>query len=266
MGTMVAKSLITSGVGTALVVAVGPNTVAGIITEATLREPEPTLLQCKLEKIATKIGNVGIGCAVLTFFSLVVRVTLEMVELIECGCQNIMHCQRDEKCVPLTFALTLKNRLWIDVLNTVIIAISVIVCAIPEGLPLAVTISLSYSSRKMYELNNLVRKLASSETMGGATHICSDKTGTLTMNKMTVMGLSTMQKMYLARELPENSTLVGHVNETIGKTTVENTTETVWALLQGGILYNSPGCRIEANDGSEEKIKDPWVLKGNVTE
>ena len=153
--------------------------------------------------MATKIGNVGIGCAVLTFFSLVVRVTLEMVEIIECGCQNILQCEKDEKCVPLTFALTLKNRLWIDVLNTVIIAISVIVCAIPEGLPLAVTISLSYSSRKMWQLNNLVRKLASSETMGGATHICSDKTGTLTMNEMTVMGVSTMQKMYLARELPE---------------------------------------------------------------
>jgi magnesium-transporting ATPase (P-type) len=48
--------------------------------------------------------------------------------------------------VPLTFEFSLKNRLWLDVLNTVIIAISVIVCAIPEGLPLAVTISLSYSS------------------------------------------------------------------------------------------------------------------------
>jgi len=76
--------------------------------------------------------------------------------------------------------MTLENRLWIDVLNTVIIAISVVVCAIPEGLPLAVTISLSFSSSKMRKLQNIVRKLASSETMGGATVICTDKTGTLT--------------------------------------------------------------------------------------
>jgi P-type E1-E2 ATPase len=72
-------------------------------------------------------------------------------------------------------------------MNTFIIAVTVIVVAIPEGLPLAVTIALSFSSAKMRKLNNLVRKLASAETMGGATHICSDKTGTLTVNKMTVM-------------------------------------------------------------------------------
>ena len=51
-----------------------------------MTENEPTVLQKKLETMAEKIGNVGIGCAVLTFFSLVVRVTLEMVEIIECGC------------------------------------------------------------------------------------------------------------------------------------------------------------------------------------
>jgi len=83
----------------------------------------------------------------------------------------------------------MQNRLWTEILNTFIIAVTVIVVAIPEGLPLAVTIALSFSSAKMRELNNLVRTLASAETMGGATHICSDKTGTLTQNKMTVMGL-----------------------------------------------------------------------------
>lgn len=72
-------------------------------------------------------------------------------------------------------------------LNSIIIAISVVVCAIPEGLPLAVTISLSFSSKQMEKLNNLVRNMNSSETMGSATYICSDKTGTLTQNKMTVM-------------------------------------------------------------------------------
>lgn len=96
--------------------------------------------------MATKIGNVGIACACLTFFSLLVRCALEMMEVIPCGCQNISTCVEDPDCKPLTFALNLENRLWLDILNTIIVAISVIVCAIPEGLPLAVTISLSYSS------------------------------------------------------------------------------------------------------------------------
>lgn len=85
-----------------------------------------------------------------------------------------------------------ENRFYMEILQAIIISITVIVVAIPEGLPLAVTISLSFSSAAMKKLNNLVRKLASSETMGGATHICSDKTGTLTLNKMTTMSLMTL--------------------------------------------------------------------------
>ena len=70
-----------------------------------------------------------------------------------------------------------------------IIAVSIVVIAVPEGLPLAVTISLAYSVGKMKEENNLVRFLAACETMGGANNICTDKTGTLTMNQMTVTKL-----------------------------------------------------------------------------
>lgn len=73
-----------------------------------------------------------------------------------------------------------------ELCDGLIIAITVVVVAVPEGLPLAVTISLAYSVGKMYEEQNLVRKLQSSETMGNANEICTDKTGTLTQNKMTV--------------------------------------------------------------------------------
>ena len=73
-----------------------------------------------------------------------------------------------------------------DVCNGLVIAITVIVVAVPEGLPLAVTISLAFSVAQMQKENNLVRKLQSSETMGNANEICTDKTGTLTQNKMTV--------------------------------------------------------------------------------
>lgn len=82
-------------------------------------------------------------------------------------------------CEELDFG-SIKNRVYTELLKTVITAITVIVVAIPEGLPLAVTIALSFASAKMQNENNLVRKLASAETMGQVTHICSDKTGTLT--------------------------------------------------------------------------------------
>lgn len=72
-----------------------------------------------------------------------------------------------------------------------IIAVTVVVVAVPEGLPLAVTISLAFSVSKMKQENNLVRKLEASETMGGADQICTDKTGTLTQNKMSVQKLMT---------------------------------------------------------------------------
>ncbi|KAF4323162.1 hypothetical protein BBO99_00003440 [Phytophthora kernoviae] len=76
-----------------------------------------------------------------------------------------------------------------DYLGFFIIAITVLVVAIPEGLPLAVTIALAYSVKKMLVDNNLVRHLDACETMGSATTVCSDKTGTLTTNRMTVMQL-----------------------------------------------------------------------------
>lgn len=84
------------------------------------------------------------------------------------------------------------NREWdtgkdlIKLLNFLIIGITVVVVAIPEGLPLSVTLSLAFSVRKMLDDKNLVRKMEACETMGGANNICSDKTGTLTMNKMTL--------------------------------------------------------------------------------
>ncbi len=69
-----------------------------------------------------------------------------------------------------------------------IFAVTIVVVAVPEGLPLAVTISLAYSMKKMMKHNNFVRVLAACETMGGATAICSDKTGTLTENRYGFLG------------------------------------------------------------------------------
>eukprot|EP00826_Nyctotherus_ovalis_P064476 TRINITY_DN9459_c0_g1_i7.p1 TRINITY_DN9459_c0_g1~~TRINITY_DN9459_c0_g1_i7.p1 ORF type:complete len:633 (+),score=209.22 TRINITY_DN9459_c0_g1_i7:168-2066(+) len=77
------------------------------------------------------------------------------------------------------------------------LGITIIVVSVPEGLPLAVTLALAYSVGKMKDEHNLVRQLESCETMGGANNICSDKTGTLTKNEMTVTGIYSEDKMFV---------------------------------------------------------------------
>eukprot|EP00826_Nyctotherus_ovalis_P026723 TRINITY_DN2084_c0_g1_i8.p1 TRINITY_DN2084_c0_g1~~TRINITY_DN2084_c0_g1_i8.p1 ORF type:complete len:632 (-),score=147.38 TRINITY_DN2084_c0_g1_i8:394-2289(-) len=80
--------------------------------------------------------------------------------------------------------------------DIITIGITIIVVSVPEGLPLAVTLALAYSVGKMKDEHNLVRQLDSCETIGGANNICSDKTGTLTKNEMTVTGIYTEDRMY----------------------------------------------------------------------
>jgi Ca2+-transporting ATPase len=197
---------------------------------------------------------------------MLIRCILELGNVIPCGCGNLLTCETDPLCVPLSFELNLDNRLWNEILNTFIIAITVIVVAIPEGLPLAVTISLSFSSAKMRKMNNLVRKLASSETMGGVTHICSDKTGTLTLNKMTAMACMTLEKAHQMGNIASSKLAkdVMNISEQIsvnGKTT----SCSAWSLLVEGVLWNS-SARLERNDGKDKDIVDEFVAKGNVTE
>ena len=104
---------------------------------------------------------------------------------------------------------------WDDVLASFIIAITIVVVAVPEGLPLAVTISLAYSMKKMVADNIFVRVLSACETMGNATQICSDKTGTLTKNLMSVTHL------YLASKKWKNLPSAHELNAEVLKITTE---------------------------------------------
>ena len=128
-----------------------------------------------------------------------------------------------------------------ELCNGLIIAITVVVVAVPEGLPLAVTISLAYSVGKMYKENNLVRKLQSSETMGNANEICTDKTGTLTQNKMTV------QSAFL-----EGQVMDGESNEAIRQLVSSDD-------IQKAVIFNSTAFIETEDDGSN-------TYQGNVTE
>jgi len=94
------------------------------------------------------------------------------------------------------------NKYWNRFVRYLITGITVLVVAVPEGLPLAVTISLAYAVKKMMIDNNLVRHLDACETMGNATAICSDKTGTLTTNRMTVVQVYVGEKLWKNIENP----------------------------------------------------------------
>ncbi|XP_034836743.1 plasma membrane calcium-transporting ATPase 2 [Maniola hyperantus] len=132
----------------------------------TSHKKEKSVLQAKLTKLAIQIGYAGSTIAVLTVIILVVQ-----------------FCVRTFVLEPNVWKATYINNL----VKHLIIGVTVLVVAVPEGLPLAVTLSLAYSVKKMMKDNNLVRHLDACETMGNATAICSDKTGTLTTNRMTVV-------------------------------------------------------------------------------
>ncbi|ODN01902.1 Plasma membrane calcium-transporting ATPase 3 [Orchesella cincta] len=143
--------------------------------EETTNIGEKSVLQAKLSKLAVQIGYGGTIAATSCLLVLLTRFFITTY-----GIQNeTFHIAHIGRCV--TYFIT---------------AITILVVAVPEGLPLAVTISLAYSVKKMMKDNNLVRHLDACETMGNATTICSDKTGTLTTNRMTVVRSYIRGRMY----------------------------------------------------------------------
>ncbi|KRT78573.1 hydrolase [Oryctes borbonicus] len=153
---------------------------------------EKSVLQAKLTKLAIQIGYAGSTIAVLTVVILVIQFCVQTFVI-------------EQKKWESSFASVLVRHL--------IIGVTVLVVAVPEGLPLAVTLSLAYSVKKMMKDNNLVRHLDACETMGNATAICSDKTGTLTTNRMTVVQSYICEQ--LCKTMPKFSDVPTHVGNLI---------------------------------------------------
>ena len=158
---------VVEGHGVMQVTAVGDATEFGKVAEqATVESNEETPLNLQLQRLSKLIGRVGISLAIVTFAALIVK-------------------------GMLTGDLLTADWLTVatEVLQYFMVAVTLIVVAVPEGLPMSVTLSLAVNMRRMLRTNNLVRKMHASETMGAITVICTDKTGTLTQNRMHVQEL-----------------------------------------------------------------------------
>lgn len=180
-------STIVYGRGTVVVCDIGMNTEMGKIASAlTLAKEESTPLQKKLSGLSR----------VLTWIVLAVCVVMFVVGILERG------------------AFTLEG-----VLDTFMIAVSLAVAAIPEGLAAVVTIVLSMGVTKMSKRNAVIRKMTAVETLGCAQVICSDKTGTLTQNKMTVVDAYTADPALLAKAVSMCSDAEMEQEQAIGEPT-----------------------------------------------
>ncbi|XP_027135195.1 plasma membrane calcium-transporting ATPase 2 isoform X6 [Larimichthys crocea] len=140
------------------------------VKKVNVTKKEKSVLQGKLTRLAVQIGKAGLIMSALTVIILILYFVIDTFA--------VQGRSWVKECTPIYIQYFVKF---------FIIGVTVLVVAVPEGLPLAVTISLAYSVKKMMKDNNLVRHLDACETMGNATAICSDKTGTLTMNRMTVV-------------------------------------------------------------------------------
>ncbi|XP_045407426.1 plasma membrane calcium-transporting ATPase 2 isoform X3 [Lemur catta] len=156
--------------------------------KANMHKKEKSVLQGKLTKLAVQIGKAGLVMSAVTVIILVLYFTVDTFV--------VNKKPWLPECTPVYVQYFVKF---------FIIGVTVLVVAVPEGLPLAVTISLAYSVKKMMKDNNLVRHLDACETMGNATAICSDKTGTLTTNRMTVVQAYVGDVHY--KEIPDPSSI-----------------------------------------------------------
>ncbi|KAI9345142.1 PMCA-type calcium-translocating P-type ATPase, partial [Zopfochytrium polystomum] len=166
-------SKLLEGVGKYVVTAVGERSFFGKTMMALRTEAEDTPLQVKLDGLAERIAKFGVSVAIVMFGTLLLKYIITVLKGSGFG--------------EATPAQESGSEVAQRLVSILISSITIVVVAVPEGLPLAVTLALAYATTRMLKDNNLVRVLSACETMGNATTICSDKTGTLTQNKMTVV-------------------------------------------------------------------------------
>lgn len=210
------------GSGKMMVTTVGMRTEWGKLME-TLSEggEDETPLQVKLNGVATLIGKIGLTFAVLTFLVMTGRFLWEKA------------AQHQFTSWSSSDALKL--------LDFFAIAVTIIVVAVPEGLPLAVTLSLAFAMKKLMNERALVRHLSACETMGSASCICTDKTGTLTTNHMIV------SRAWVCEKFMENKGL-----ESVDKLKSEISGDVLGLLLQS--IFQNTSCEVTKDKDGQNSI------------
>ncbi|GAB2218814.1 hypothetical protein Droror1_Dr00002047 [Drosera rotundifolia] len=225
------------GYGTMLVTAVGMNTVWGEMMSSVSRDlDEETPLQGRLTKLTSYIGKVGLLVAALVLMVLLIRYFTG-------------HINDESGTMKFIRGKTSSDQVINAVVNIVSAAVTIIVVAIPEGLPLAVTLTLAYSMKRMMADNAMVRKLSACETMGSATTICTDKTGTLTLNQMKVTEFWLGKDTVVGQTLPLD--VAANVRELFQEGAGLNTT--------GSVCRLSPALEPEISGSPTEKAILSWA-------
>ncbi|KAL8217334.1 hypothetical protein R6Q57_020707 [Mikania cordata] len=231
---------VADGIGTMLVTSVGINTEWGLLMASIFEDTgEETPLQVRLNGVATFIGIVGVSVALLVLAVLLSRFFTG-------------NSKKPDGTVQFVRGKTSASEAINDVIKIFTAAVTIVVVAVPEGLPLAVTLTLAYSMKKMMADKALVRRLSASETMGSATTICSDKTGTLTLNQMTVVEAYVGKKKTDPYEddLQCHTSVAFLLNEGIA----QNTTGSVFSSSKEGAC-------MEVSGSPTEKAVLQWGVK-----
>ncbi|CAH9090555.1 unnamed protein product [Cuscuta epithymum] len=236
---LMAGCKVADGEGKMLVTGVGINTEWGLLMASISEDTgEETPLQVRLNGVATFIGIVGLAVALTVLIVLLVRFFTGTTK-------------NPDGTSQFVSGKTSISEIVNGVIHIITAAVTIVVVAVPEGLPLAVTLTLAYSMKKMMADKALVRRLSACETMGSATTICSDKTGTLTLNQMTVVDAVVGKKKM---DLPEDGSQLPSV---------------VSSLIHEGIALNTAGSVFSSKDvrGTEvsgsptEKAILTWGIK-----
>lgn len=217
------STMVMNGRGEFVVTAVGDATEIGkVAKKSTEQTSVETPLHMQLDKLAKMISKVGSVVSVAAFFIFLIH---DILTNPAWGGKDYFYMAE-------------------IVLNYFMMAVTLIVMAVPEGLPMAITLSLALNMRRMLKSNNLVRKLHACETMGAVTVICTDKTGTLTQNKMQVSALELKQgdEALLDTAIALNSTAELNDGKPIG-----NPTESALLLWLDAQGKNYEGLRKQVN-------------------
>ncbi|OMP04951.1 Cation-transporting P-type ATPase [Corchorus olitorius] len=223
-------SKVADGYAQMLVASVGMDTAWGeMMSSINSDKNERTPLQARLDKLTSSIGKVGLSVAFMVLVVLLIRYFTG-------------NTKDDQGNTEYVAGKTNTDNIFNAVVRIFAAAVTIVVVAIPEGLPLAVTLTLAYSMKRMMADQAMVRKLPACETMGSATVICTDKTGTLTLNQMKVT------QFWLGQESIEED-LANRIDQSVLELFYQgvglNTTGSVGKPLSGGSLPEFSGSPTE---------------------